>query len=65
MKSGMRAKVLVVAVALPMGMLTAYAVADGPSIILGGGRLAAGLGGRRRPSGRRVNAAQRLILSVP
>jgi hypothetical protein len=31
MKSGMRAKVLVVAVALPMGMLTAYAVADDPS----------------------------------
>ncbi len=31
MKSEMRVKVLVAAVALPMGMLTAYAVADGPS----------------------------------
>ena len=31
MKSEMRAKVLVAAVALPMSMLTAYAVAEGPS----------------------------------
>ena len=35
MKSEMRAKVLVAAVALPMSMLTAYAVADGPSEGLG------------------------------
>ena len=31
MKSEMRAKVLVAAVALPMSVLTAYAVVDGPS----------------------------------